>query len=370
MKRVGILTTYFAANYGAMLQPFALKRVLEQEGCEVEMIRYEQKDISHSYNPFYWGRFFQSNLSAALAAVLFLPWAWTKEKRFRRFCRRYINPTPGFVDQVPADKDYYFIGSDQLWRTFGRDEHFDEVYMGYFQVKEGAKKISYAVSGEHLALNAENQEYLRKAFRNFDLISVREESRAHDFAPLAEGKQIEVVLDPTLLAEPALYQELESRNPLPNTPFVLFYCVRRSQHFVHKIYAYAREHQCHLLIFSEGFKPSLIRFAATHADVHYQMTAGEESFLGAMKNAYAVFTPSFHGTAFAIINHKRLYALLLDDGHDHRPQELLQNLGMADRLLRLDTPIGNADIQYEAVEAKLGALRKHSKDFIQRALSL
>ena len=370
MKKVGILTTYFAANYGAMLQPFALKRVLEQEGCEVEMIRYEQKDVSHSYNPLYWGRFFQRNISAALAAVLFLPWAWTKEVRFRRFCRRYINPTPGFVPQVPADKDYYFIGSDQLWRTFGRDEHFDAVYMGYFSTKEGAKKISYAVSGEHLELHAANRDYLQKAFRNFDLISVREESRAQDFAPLAEDKKIEVVLDPTLLAEPTLYRELESRNPLPSTPFVLFYCVRRSQHFVRKVYQYAKEHGCHLLIFSEGFKPSLIRFAMTHADVHYQMTAGEESFLGAMQNAYAVFTPSFHGTAFGLINHKRLYSLLLDDGHDHRPKELMENLGLEARLLRLETPIVDAEIPYEDVEPKLAALRKHSMAFIQKALSL
>ncbi len=308
MKKVGILTTYFAANYGAMLQPFALKRVLEQEGCEVEMIRYEQKDISHSYNPFYWGRFFQRNISAALASVLFLPWACAKEMRFRRFCRRYISPEPGFVGQIPDDKDYYFVGSDQLWRTFGSDEHFDDVYMGFFPVREGGKKISYAVSGEHLELHEQNREYLKKAFRNFDLISVREESRAKDFAPLAEGKKIEVVLDPTLLAEPCLFQELESKNPLPSAPYVLFYCVRRSQHFVKKIHQYAQKHHCHLLIFSEGFKPSLIRYAAFHDDVHYQMTAGEEAFLGAMQNAFAVFTPSFHGTAFAIINHKNFYS--------------------------------------------------------------
>lgn len=370
MKRVGILTTYFAANYGAMLQPFALKRVLEQEGCEVEMIRYEQKDVSHSYNPFYWGRFFQRNVPAALAALLFLPWAWAKEMRFRRFCRRYINPTPGFVSKIPVDKDYYFIGSDQLWRTFGSDEHFDEVYMGFFPVQEGAKKISYAVSGEHLELHEQNREYLRKAFRNFDLISVREASRARDFAPLAEDKKIDVVLDPTLLASPSLYDELEHKNPLPSVPFVLFYCVRRSQRFVKKIYQYAQQHHCHLLIFSEGFKPSLIRFAAFHHDVHYQMTAGEESFLGAMKNAFAVFTPSFHGTAFAIINHKNFYSLLLDDGHDRRPKELLENLGLEGRSLKIDTPIVDADIDYDAAEEKLSVLRKHSKDFVQRALSL
>lgn len=370
MKKAGILTTYFASNYGAMLQPFALKRVLEQEGCDVEMIRYEQKDISHVYNPLYVGKFFQKNISAAIASVLFLPCALIKENKFRRFMQKYINPEPGFDRMIPADKDVYFVGSDQLWRTFGKDEHFDEVYMGYFQTQAGARKVSYAVSGEHLELSPANCDYLRHAFRNFDMISVREESRANDFRPLAEGKEIEVVLDPTLLAEPELYRELSTEDPLPGKKYVLFYCVRRSQHFVRKVHQYAKEHQCELLIFSEGVKPSLLLYAARHGDVHYKVNAGEEEFLGAMKNASAVFTPSFHGSAFAIINHRSLYALLLDDGHDHRPEELLRALGMQHRLLRIADTIQEAAIDYEEVESRLRTLRTQSLDFVRRALTL
>lgn len=45
MKTAGILTTYFASNFGAMLQPFALKRTLEQMGLEVEILRYKQPAI-------------------------------------------------------------------------------------------------------------------------------------------------------------------------------------------------------------------------------------------------------------------------------------------------------------------------------------
>ncbi len=368
MNKVGILTTYFASNYGAMLQPFALKRVLEQEGCDVEMIRYEQKDISHVYNPLYIGKFIQPKVTAAIASLIFLPNALAKERKFRRFCQTYINPEPGFSVEIPSDKDFYFIGSDQLWRTFGNDEHFDPVYMGYFQTKAGARKISYAVSGEHLSLTPDNCEYLKKAFRNFDMISVREESRAVDFRPLAE-QPVEVVLDPTLLAEPALYGELASNDPLPNHPYVLFYCVRRSQHFVKKVYQYARQHGCHLLIFSEGVKPSLLLFAMRHHDVHYQVNAGEEEFLGAMQKAQAVFTPSFHGSAFAIINHRNLYALMLDDGHDHRPEELLRALGMDHHLLKINGPITDVPINYPEVEIRLQKLRTHSLDFVRRALN-
>ena len=44
MKTAGILTTYFASNFGAMLQPYALKRTLEGLGVDVEIIRYKQLD--------------------------------------------------------------------------------------------------------------------------------------------------------------------------------------------------------------------------------------------------------------------------------------------------------------------------------------
>lgn len=367
-QKVGILTTYFAANYGAMLQPFALKRVLECEGCDVEMIRYGQQDILEVYDPFCWKRYFKQKLSACLAAWLFMPWAIAKEMKFRRFMYRYINGERGFEKQIPQDKEVYFIGSDQLWRTFGKNEHFDPVYMGYFATMPGARKVSYAVSGEHLQLNEANCQYLREAFRNFDMISVREQKRADDFQPLADGKPVEVVLDPTLLAEPSLYQELQQIDPCPGKRYVLFYCVRRSQHFVQKVYEYARQRGLHLLIFSEGFKPSLIKFAALHRDVHYLMTAGEEEFLGAMSHAESVFTPSFHGAAFSIINHRNLYSLMVDDGADTRSRHLLTQLGMQYRLLRIGDEIDERPIDYTEVERLLRIQRNHSLDFVRRAL--
>lgn len=368
-KKAGILTTYFAANYGAMLQPFALKRVLEQQGCDVEVIRYGQPDIVKSYSPFYWGRYFQAKVTSAIAAWLFAPWAIAKELRFRRFMYRYINGEQGFAKEIPADKDVYYVGSDQLWRTFGKDEHFDPVYMGFFETRPGARKVSYAVSGEHLELNAVNQEYLRRAMANFDMISVREQTRADDFAPLAGGKPVEVVLDPTLLATPDLFAELESRDPLPGKRYAVFYCVRRSQRFIHRIYEYVQAKGLELVVFSEGFKPSLISFALRHRGVHYLMTAGEEAFLGAMRHAECVFTPSFHGSVFAIINHRDLYSLLVEDGHDTRTRHLLSLLGMEHRLWAIGQPMQTSEIDYDRAEASLKQLREHSMDFIHRSLN-
>ena len=43
--RVGILTFHRALNYGAVLQCYALQKVLESKSCDVEIIDYRQEGI-------------------------------------------------------------------------------------------------------------------------------------------------------------------------------------------------------------------------------------------------------------------------------------------------------------------------------------
>lgn len=368
MKKIGILTTYFASNYGAMLQPFALKRVLENKGFDVEMIRYKQRDVYEFYNPFFLPKYLK--LDGLVGNLFYFPQLAIRELKFRKFCKKYINHQSGFEKQIPEDKDYYFIGSDQLWRTFGTDEHFDSVYLGYFDSKEGAKKVAYAVSGDHISFSEHTRKVFIDGLHNFDFISVREQNKADHFKEISGINEIDVVLDPTLLAEPEIFNELETINPLPNKKYVLFYCIRNCAHFLPKAYDYAQEKGADLLILSEGISRGLYSFARSHSNTHYMPTVGEESFLGAMKNAIAIFTPSFHGTAFSLINHKNVYQLLLDDGKDARASELLCSLGITNRSIRVNDSIDETPIDYEEAERRLKLRRDHSINFINKALGI
>lgn len=368
---VGILTTYFAANYGAMLQPFALKRTLEQMGCNVEIIRYKQKYIYQFYNPFYYKKFFSLHLRAVLTYILFyFKPSIKKELAFRKFMYKYLNPKKGFCKKIPDNKDIYFIGSDQLWRSFGNDETFDDVYMGFFKTKKDAKKIAYAVSGEKILFNHKNIEYLKKAFLNFNLISVREKQKAEEFTKHIGVKDIEVVLDPSLLADPQIYKELEIIDPAPNEKYVFFYFLRNCYAFLDKIYSYAQSINAKLVIMSEGYNRRIKKYENTHSNVLYLATEGEEYFLGAMKNAECIFTPSFHGTAFSIINQKRFFSLVLNDGYDTRCHDLLATLKLENRFLSIDSTIIEDPIAYEGPNKILKEHRQHSLNFIARALKL
>lgn len=370
--KIGILTTYYASNYGAALQSYAFKKTLEDMGHEVEMIPYKQKYIYDHYNPLSQNKLIRKNLYKVIKEILLFRYTLPRERKFQEFVSKYItNGRKKLVDVVPEDKDIYFVGSDQLWRTFGKEEQFDPVYCGWFKAKAGAKKIAYAVSGEHLELNNKNRKYLAESFDNFDMISVREKQRADDFKSFYSKKEIEVIADPTILANPAIFEKIDYINPLVGQKYVLFYSIRRkSISYLDQVLDYTKTKEAKLLILSEGYVSELNLYRNEHKEVVYLPCAGEEEFIGAMKYALAVFTPSFHGNVFAALYHQNLHCLLLDDGHDTRPLEFLESIGIRNRFLHINDSIVDTPIDWNLVEHNLAKMRSTAIDYINRVLKL
>ena len=367
MKKIGILTTYFATNYGAMLQPFALKRTLENLGYEVELIRYKQPKVYSVYEPITKDKLIHSNGVPAVRYILRLPKLLKKKHNFMCYMKKYLQPQMGFANSISKDKDYYFFGSDQIWNptvTGG----FDDVYFGYFPVKPGARKISYAASAEDIDYNKDNCEYLTKALSNFDMISVREKKLAEDLKRVTGHTEIEVTVDPTLLADKNVFKEIEHINPLPGKRFVLFYKIRNCTNFTPKIYEYATKIGAELLVLSAWYDKDIVTFQKSHKGVTYLPEAGVEYFLGAIQNAEMVFTPSFHGCVFPILYHKPFYSLVLSDTWNNRANDLLTSIELDKRLLRIDGVITEERIDYEKVDKLLETRRNQSMDFVLRAL--
>lgn len=370
-KKIGILTTYFASNFGAALQPFALKRTLEQKGYNVEMIRYKQNNVYNNYKPIKVSRLFllthpiytyQYIKNTPIGILLRKDW------NFKRFVYKHINPKPGFCKTIPQNKQFYFIGSDQIWNpsiTGG----FDEIYWGNFDTRKDAIKIAYAASAEGINYTKSEVDYIIKHLSNFKYVSVREKTLAENLIKISGNNNINVVLDPTLLANPKIYDEIGQINPLPDKRYILFYKIRESWLFIDKIYDYASSLGVHLLILSSWYEHDIVSFTKSHKNVIYIPTAGVEIFLGAIRNAECVFTPSFHGCVFPIIFHKPFFSLVLNDTWNTRAHDLLCALNLTERLLNINDSIPINDINYVEVENRLQLLRHHSLSFIDNALN-
>lgn len=371
--KIGILTTYFAYNFGAMLQPFALKRTLEQMGHDVEMIRYKQEAVYNYYSPISWNRLFSRNPFRGLRYAIYLVKSYKvlkqREVNFKRFMLKHITNTDAFCSTIPTDKDVYFIGSDQLWNPYNLGG-FDEVYMGNFQAKDEAIKATYAISAGNLEFNERNVEYLNAKFKNFDYISVREDSLRENLVQYTECRNAETVLDPTLLAEPSLYKELETTNPLPDDDFIMLYYIRDCSKFLESLCSLAEKRNYRLLVLSEGVKEDVVAMSKKHDCIKYMPEAGEDVFLGGIKNAKCVFTPSFHGIVFSIIYKRPFYSLELADNNNHRAQDLLAMLDLKDRIIRInDTPEIIDCIDFNTCDQILNAEREKSLKFINKVIN-
>lgn len=364
-QHVGILTTYFAANFGAMLQPYALKRALEELGFDVELIRYKQQHIYDGHLPISRQILKGHSCLQKISILLALPWSLLQYCKMQRFCQRYLQPNKSFIAKIPEDKDYYFFGSDQIWNPKNTNG-FDDVYFGKFAVKSGAKKIAFAASGEKIDYTDEQCAYLSKNLHNFDAISVRESSLKQQLEQHIGINNIEVVLDPTLLASKDILDELPKTNPLPNTKYILFYHLRGTQKYLDKIYQFAQSRHLHLLIISSTPKKELLMYSLRHKNVHYKAVAGMDVFLGAMQECEYVVTASFHGNVFAIVNHKPLFSLAVGDGLDTRTHDLLCKLGMLNRIVTIDTNWSSVEAtDYAQIEKELQSWREQSMQFIK-----
>lgn len=366
-KKVGILTTYFAANFGAMLQPYALKRVLENDGYHVDFIRYKQSAVYAGHLPLSWQKLRGKPLSSIAGILAAFPAAYIQYRRLQYFCKQHLQADSSFCNDIPQDKDFYIFGSDQIWNPKNTNG-FDDIYFGTFPTKAGARKIAYAASGEKISFTPEECHYLSSHLTNFDAISVREPSlkqqlESHLHANIFPA--IDVVLDPTLLATKDILDELPASHPLGGKPFVFCYLLRQSMAFLPKIHAFAQMKGLPLVVLTSTPKKEAFFYAAKHRDVHYFNAAGMDIFLGCERYAEFVFTPSFHGCAFAIINHKPLFALQLSDGLDTRPADLLRSVGMGNRLVTFNSDWNACPpTDYSSVDKEVMRLREYSHNFL------
>lgn len=367
-QKVGILTTYFASNFGAMLQPFALKRHIEQMGYEVEIIRYEQKPISMYYNPWKFKVFKSFNLRLIAGYLYHLPEMLRRDRAFKTFLYKHINSEKGFVKSIPADKDYYFIGSDQIWNP-KHTRGFDDVYFGKFETKKGAVKASYAASAENIDYSEDQVKYLSENIRNFDYVSVREKELENNIRKVTGRQDICTVLDPTMLVDPKVFDEVEHVHPCMGEKFIFFYDIRNCKEFADKILSHAKSIDARLVIVSEMPDKWYKQYAKEHKEVIYAPCAGIDFFLGGMKYSEFVYTASFHGSVFAILNHKNFYTLNLHDDKMTRPTHLLSMLGIPDRLLSIEDDVAESGIDYQNVDNLLNELRYSSRKFIIKVLN-
>lgn len=362
--KIGILTFHCAHNYGAMLQCYALQEHLVSKGHSVKVINYQPAYLLKPYKLFNRDRILSKSIfiliKNILRELLTLPKRCRRYRVFNHFLSKRINTSKLCdKDTITDDFDAYIFGSDQIWNPHITNG-VDGVYFGNFPFPKGKKiYISYAASLGMDTIGAEWKESFKENLKNFDFISVREDSMIRLLTPLTR-KPIQIVLDPTLLASKDIWNKLSDTVKRRN--YILVYQVREDSNTL--------DFAQHIAIQLNADIVQLVAWVRRKNKNGEKVCASPEDFVSYIKHAKCIVTTSFHGTAFSIIFNRPFYCLKLGDGCDNRSKSLLDVLKLENRMVDKYVRPKFSTIDYSISNKILEKMRNESNSFLDLSLKI
>ena len=315
--KIGILTLPLQANYGGILQAYALQTVLERMGHEVVVFQTYYDGV-RKISP----KVFPLVLIKRLLRKCFInhstPVFWETKKRKEtpilrkntdKFIEQYIHclHVNNLKEVSSNDFDAIIVGSDQIWRPeYVKRLWKTDIQDAFLRFAEGwsIKRIAYAASFgmDNWLLSHEETDECSRLAKAFDAISVREAS-AVKLCSDNLGVTAQHVLDPTILLEAEDYLKLiddTTKNEinkgvfayiLDETPEKLSLVARIAHDYGMKQYS---------------ISINSMDYSKSPEDRAYPSV---ESWLKCFHDANFVVTDSFHGSVFSIIFRKPFYAI-------------------------------------------------------------
>lgn len=356
--RIGILTQPLYANYGGILQNFALQQVLKRMGHTPITLDY-MPSLSFGRYLLYVGKGILCSLFPSKRHPI---------KPYRHFLERpasidsFVRSNIALTRTIPKYSERILkkhkiealiVGSDQVWRYSYNSETIRDMYL-HFARNYPCLRVAYAAS-----FGEETWKYpeiivseVRELAKLFDAVSVRENSGV---GLCRDGLDINAytVLDPTLLLSASDYAGFCADSNPEEQPYLAAYVLDLTDKKLEYIHNAAA---------SKGLKVKMM----TVSDVGVSI----EDWLSTIKNAQYVITDSYHGCLFSIIFGKQFKAFINRERGADRFVTILGSLNLLGRLI--DNPeeqLPSDDIDYSAVYSCLKSLQEKSLSFLSSSLS-
>ncbi len=291
--KVGIVTQPLYANYGGILQNFALQQVLRKMGHTPITLDY-MPSLSFGRYLLYVGKGAFCALSPSRRHPI-KPYHHYLERssNIASFVKQNISTTPtisrytkGLLKKLGIDA--LIVGSDQVWRYSYNSHYLEDMYLA-FAKGFPCRKLAYGAS-----FGIDNWDYpdyrtaeAKGLVRLFDAVSVRENSAAtlcKDYL----GIEALVVLDPTLLLEASEYERFCSIPVAGSSPYIAAYILDKNQEKEDFIAEKSKEY---------GLDVKEMTVSDSGLSI--------EEWLSTIRNAEYFITDSYHGCLFSIIFKKQ-----------------------------------------------------------------
>lgn len=373
-RRIGILTYHFADNFGAVLQAYALQKLLDSMGHEAEFIDYRPAHVEKG-GSFWFPSSRQKikancvvayqKLTTLLQKVLddggrHAAFVSFREQNLPQGSPRYL--TLDSLRQAKMPYDCLVCGSDQIWNSsvqYGVDPAY---FLDFGNPNQ--RRVSFAASFGKGKVNPEHRADVGRLLKQMDHISIREQSGLEIVQELADRTAVWTP-DPTLM-----WDDYDSiTEDVGRQDYIMSYVLRSADLVSEVQQLVAEELKLPMMV-------PKVRFGRwKNTGVEINPSPGQ--WLGYIRDANFVVTNSFHGTAFSVIFRKPFISVGVTgkkSGINDRAKSMLARLGLSDRFvesydpaeikLKLQTPI-----EWTDVTNRLAAWRNESMEFLNGALS-
>ena len=390
--KVGIASCYYHHNYGSVLQAYATQIIIEKLGheaitivCKDPMIYMSQPKITYYFHKLMNFDIVKDKIRKLKSKIEIKKYSEIvegiaiRDKCFDDFSNKFfkLSETSNTRKELScfAQKcDAVIVGSDMLWHPI----NIEHDYYTLTFVPDEVKKISYATSFGTTVIPKYQKKKARDFLKRFNSISVREQSGINVVKQLGVDKDVQVVLDPTLLFTAKEWMHIQNEEKFISGKYILCYFLgvntehRKIVNLIKEVTGYKIVALQHL----DEFVSADIEFA----DIK-PYNVGPSEFLNLIRNAEIVCTDSFHGTCFSLLNHKKFFVFnRFQDNNTQstntRIDSLLKIVNLEDRRITAKTTEDNVLeqlkelINYEVVDECLEVERKKSLLFLENAFSL
>ena len=336
-RKHGLIVTLASVfNYGNIIQRFALEEYLKQRGYRFD-------------------------------SLIFSDWTDDVGDEIYGETRRFINT---YISGVIFDKnlkkyDNYIVGSDQVWRNWYEKDEWSLYSPFFLEFVEDSKsnKISYAASFgvdtlKEAGINERLKNKIRPLLKNFDYISVREDSGRKLVGEICQmdWSDVKVVIDPTLLLKPTDYSRIIDSHykTKERTDLGIF---------------------CYILDITDNKRAMINEIKDTIGGDLIIMNPqpskkyeAVETWLRGFRDAQFVVTDSFHGAVFSIINNTEFIVINNKSRGSARFVTLFNLLDISlDRIVshNFNEDINQlSKIDWKMVNKKLKTVRKDNADWL------
>lgn len=333
-----IVTLTVYNNYGNVIQRYALQRFLAKHGY-----RFTMFDL-HS------------------------PKVKPEHQKLKNFANKYLEQE-SFTPRSAKYYKAYIVGSDQVWRHFSVNKKWSKFGIQFldFVTSTRAKRIAYAASFGVGSLEAaditdELKVKITPLMKKFDAISVRESS-AHKMVEQLGGPKSTQVIDPTLLLSAPDYTKLIEASKVKDTKSApVFYYLIDPTPYIESAIAYYEEA-------TGGKADGILPYLGPYRGIPLPSM---EKWLKGIRDAEMVVTDSYHAVVFSIIFHTDFIVFDKKGGGIERILELLEPLGLEDRIIVQGDKTRYAKkhkkVDWKKVDKVLAQKRKESGDWLLQTL--